>query len=988
MLLGLSGLVRAQHSLEEIRIYEAKDTRCLRINNQGFVIGYTHSPIDDAEQGFVITPQGNTILMSKIHTFNTKGMAGYDHYRVVGINDRDTNVIIVRASDSRDETAACTIYKGYYNPATDGYDTFYAVPVPLSNPMATGINNRNDIVGWYRQGLSGSRWLWIWRDSLATVPPGVNQYHADRVFTLVNNNPNNPVTYRTFTGGIINGDYLVGHYYKDHDPNPQAWAPYMYRMATASQPDSFFLLSGPSHTQVELRGMHNNLVVGKRTLALNHERAFIAELNNNQLQQIYPPIFPGGGLTSEFTGINEKEEITGNYRHPVTGLWVGFIYRRHQGEYRIPGFDYARHTWKLHNSDGPPSSDSVWTSNYWGNFDYNNNDPYANNHIPLIKNTNFEHVQNAQNIAPSAYHSWRAYVLEHARYQQLSAMGWVKYNQVVKSLLLDSYVNSEIGGRHNFSGICYGFSYTVLQRYLEPAQFSQWFDLRANLPLREVPNTDTLAIMAIERTQLKQHSRGIYNRYNPHLYSQLPMWAGLYRLKSTYNLPYDRTNPRAVAITTDLSKEDGWHSVLPYKIKTPQVLPFDHPVMKYDTVFIYDSNYPIDSTEYILVKSNLHATSYTFDSAYSPLNRYGQLAALNFNKPGVRSTALSEDELSHSEYSYFSRPTNTPVYEGQLTFAVPGDSHYSLKNADDDSTAYDGTTFQHFNLDLLPKRLEDNSARQPLSFLMDTAQSVRITSSNYGAENMRWSQTNNLMSLSINRDAALNESDEGRIAHRFMQYTSKDLLTKTLHIGYTQVNENMTAGVNMQLSGLKAAFEEQLELRVLDDYQLEIIRSSGDSVRYHLSCAAIDGDDVRPLEAVVPIGGDTRHIINPYYNGPEGMQTVIYVDTRNDGSYNDTIFLEDQSNRMLQVAAGYTISLSPNPVTDQLTVQVATVDHSSPSAYVLVLSDLSGRRVLQRSLNVTSGQATLNVRPLKAGLYTVQLLGKGQTIYRSKLVKY
>ncbi len=73
-----------------------------------------------------------------------------------------------------------------------------------------------------------------------------------------------------------------------------------------------------------------------------------------------------------------------------------------------------------------------------------------------------------------------------------------------------------------------------------------------------------------------------------------------------------------------------------------------------------------------------------------------------------------------------------------------------------------------------------------------------------------------------------------------------------------------------------------------------------------------------------------------------------------------------------------TLALYPNPASDQL--QVA---FSDASALQLLIRDLQGRTVLQQTLPRSQ---TVNVGHLPAGLYTVQLLSKQQTVLTQKLV--
>lgn len=175
-------------------------------------------------------------------------------------------------------------------------------------------------------------------------------------------------------------------------------------------------------------------------------------------------------------------------------------------------------------------------------------------------------------------------------------------------------------------------------------------------------------------------------------------FAGLMRLKNTFRLPFTISNPSSMSLkfrtqTQGGVKEEG-HNVLPYKIRTPQKLPFDYNgSIAYDTVFIYDSNRPGDSSQVMYVR----AVSYydPHDSVMSPLYQT-KLVKASFNNIGVR-------ELLYFEHSG-NKSTSGPVYKESMMFSLLDSCDFTISGNGGSLVTLDNSGYNSNTTDISVKK--------------------------------------------------------------------------------------------------------------------------------------------------------------------------------------------------------------------------------------------------------------------------------------------
>ena len=169
----------------------------------------------------------------------------------------------------------------------------------------------------------------------------------------------------------------------------------------------------------------------------------------------------------------------------------------------------------------------------------------------------------------------------------------------------------------------------------------------------------------------------------------------------------------------------------------------------------------------------------------------------------------------------------------------------------------------------------------------------------------------------------------------------------------------------------------------MEDYYFKIHRIGGDSMTYNAKLFITDNGTIRSLDAPIQIAGNTTHVYNPYYNGPNGNQLVVYVDNDNDGTYNDTLFLNTVG--IVDFENAHYVTVYPNPTSDILNIEISNDDKAN---YQLVLTDVTGKIIINKSLIMQKGlPQTINLTALTPAMYHLVIMQDEKIIYREKVIK-
>jgi hypothetical protein len=933
-----SSLAHAQ-ALEQLDLSSTSsnyNTYVTGINNAGYVTGY-YTPPAGSNVGFIITPTGKKLLINP-------SFLGATDTKVESINNHGVAVVSAVGGSS-------PLYKAYVDTLGDSISSIVAITnVQQPNAQPLDINDLNDMSGWYQ---GAQRWLYVQHDSIV---PGTNSaWEAKRYQTA------GPVYYNTFGTGINNANKVAGFWIDGSVYTSFAYDNILHTFDTFA-----------STSKVKVWDINNNnIVCGEYQQTNGYWMAFTANVSNGSYTQFnsLDDIFDGDTIQSVANGVNDNGEVAGSFLHPVTGKWTGFIYHPNDPEFNMPGFNFMQHTWSMKNSN--TGTNPLWTSNYWGGFNYDQIDPYSGDANPIDAYMNQTYGFFLP-VRDSLCVSWPGLASEI----DVAGIGTSTdpadqqaYLNIYRDNFMSKYAG--FGTNYSFAGYCYGFSYTTLMHLYEEAIFSGNTGLPMGYSTYPAQNTDVVAIKALERAFIKQSDVATYNKYGfPH-YADISMWGGLYRLKNTYRKSFADTDPAAVAISFTTG---GYHSILPYRIKTPSTLPFNYMGIKYDTLFIYDSNYPSDMNQFFTVNS--YQFNAPHDSVYN--TSYPNLDKISFNKPGVRfvSTVLNAQLKSTSGVNY----------DGYVNFTLLKDGHYTI-NATNSQASLDGSgyTYNNNTSDFIPVTPEYNVPTTTYTHSMDTTKSVDITTTNYTANLMSWLQTNRSRTMNINRQAQLTETDHSTQKNRMITYGNPDNVTKYLNAQMTEITEDLSQGTNIKLSNICAAQGDSIVTESPSAFVYKVTKVAGTmSCTYDITSFTLyNGDSIIEYHGNVLLDPNSSHTIDPYFNG--GTELVILVDDGNDGTTDDTVFVAGWPLGVKeQIIHKNGIKIYPNPVQDELSVEFPDAGN-----YSIAITDVVGRTVYSKTAVVTGGKIQIPMGQHPVGLYLIQVSdSKGATLLKDKIIKH
>lgn len=940
ILLCLTNVVKLQaQALQEIDMSVGNnhfDNYVTGINNRGLVSGYYN--FAGTYHGYVITAHGKRLLID---------IPGFTDTKAQAVNNNA--VVLVSASNG---AGNITPYRVYVDTTGDSISSKVAVTT-MQQPSGVPykMNDNNDIVGWY-QGAS-DRWLWIDRDSLGG-------WDAQRYYT--GNWPS--YTYYNTYGQGINNARMVGGYYIDGG----LLTPFLYDGVTQN---FTVITNAPSKTKIWAIN-NNGVVAGEYLQANGFYMGFWGTVSGTSLTYYsLNTIFANATIQSVVNGINDNGDMVGQYLHPVNGNWVGFIYRPTTAEFRMPGFNFATNTWRMVNSE--VGSNTVWPSSYWSGFSYGTQDPYANNGNPMLDNylkTAYGINQLPSKVCPD----WISFCQElDSNNVGTDPTKVDQYNTIFKYKFFSDFAQEATLG---MSGLCYGFSYSTLYRYFYDNLYSSWFGMPANSNLPQITNANSAAVRSITRCYIKQMDKYVKRKWSYSHQAEEDLGAGLFRLKTTYLRPYAETNPSSIAIQLN----NGYHNLLPYKIHTPQTLPFDYPTSKYDTIFIFDSNYPnaSDSIRHFTIKANQWFAAY--DSAWN--TDYPNMVDIDLNKPGIR-------DVSTKHYTHYNKHTAGPADDIELDFALNSNPYYNISSTNTQAS-YNASGFSNNNItDFTPVFGEVQGAVAPVNFTMDTTLSVSYNTYNYIDSVMRWSQNNTSRTMGLTRHALPGEHDNGSLKNRLIAYGNPENVSKSLTGYLTEMAPDLSQAVSLEADGICAEQGDSIVTENPVPYVYKITRVNGNGTcSYHVVVYTVDNDTVKQWEQNgVPFDPNSSHTIDAYYPGPNGPTVVIIVDQGNNNTPDDTI-------QVTQVPLNFNspvhyapfVKVYPNPASKFVNIDITA---GIMGSYHVSITDITGKIVYQNTLPgdaATSLQVPLT--SLSTGTYLLLVTtDNGQVLYRDKLIK-
>lgn len=931
-----------QYTLEQVDLTPTGATSSVNtymtgINNRAYSCGYYTDSMGN-NIGFVITRKGVVLIVDQ-------SLTGSNNNKIVSINDHDIALV---SSTSGGQT---TLWKMYC--VDEDIANFVQVNgVVQNNANALKINNNNDISGWY-QGVN-SRWLFVLHDSI--VPPGQPVWDASRLMV-------GATYYNTWGASSDSANYVAGFYLD---------APNYYPFICDLTNNTYQTLTAPSKTKVwGMNGAHT--LVGEYQQPNGYYMAFFGDVTGNTLNLTsLAYIFQSNTIQSVANDISESGMIVGSFVDPVSNVWKGFIYRPGQDEYRYNGWDFQKHSFAMTNTDEPGALNPFWNHNYFDQYiDYMQFDNYLFDGDPLIDDC-IKAKYKKNTYSKYLFPDWKSFAIEADKNftPNGTALDKLKYKYFKKYSLFDKY-------KHyygNFEGACYGFAVLSMMKYAKENSILQKFNMPYFPNFDTYTNFDSVAKTSVTRAFLHQFDKDLKMKEMDPYYYYYPQWLGSYRTKSYMSDPQQYVDYRTLSFETVNNGKIGLHSVFPYAIKTPKKLPFTYNgIFSMDTIMIYDSNFPLDSNQYIAIYVNdLFYTTGSWSSNY-------YIEGMLFNDP-------TYTELMNTTFAQL-KPTrsNDTIY----SFSLSDKSNYSILFNGKTCSLVD-TIYSNDIPDLLDLINKDASSFYPLYFKTDTANLMNIQQSKYSDSVMSITQTIDDISMGISRNALPTEYDNFSIKNNYIAYGNPENTPKNITCFFVQTSNASAQALNLVASNITLSANDSLITKNPYNYAYQIIHpTASTNVKYDLDLYVLYTDSVKRFQAnTLPLDPNTSHIIDPYYSGVNGLQTVIFVDNGINGTDDDTLFIPqvalsvDHFDKNIKE-----VKIFPNPAGERFNIQ-ATVDNAEN--YDIIICNLEGKIVQKESVHFekNSNSKSIQISSLSTGVYIVFMFDKNKNmVYKEKLIR-
>ncbi len=632
--------------------------------------------------------------------------------------------------------------------------------------------------------------------------------------------------------------------------------------------------------------------------------------------------------------IEESENTVNNSLSPVFRIKPWQLSRVNgNGDYLTPLFQPNKDGWSFNNSGG-----NIWPQSWWQQFDYFAGiDPNTNQVYPLLFQFRF--------AKSSDFIDWPLFV-EIFGIPQCYFTG---LNYKTRAL------NYWQVNRENWGGSCYGFAVTSLLAYYNKSGL-----------LNRFPGIGSFADLI--NAPLNDESRKAINYYfayqfgDPFASYATQRWNSVTARETLAELKemFERDNGdgKTLAFYSNDPSNPGGHAVTPYKLERIG----DTPAFN---LRVYDSNLPGSSNQIIKI-----------DSA---ANTWTDQTGLGWGT-GTTGSFLNLENAVHLSTPIL--PKNNSNAKGQnefLTFSSGGLQLFNnsrngilITNESGESIGFSDSLLIQNIIDAVPIIPKTGSVHPPIGY--------SIPPGDYYVE-----LTNLVDSMayvifiedSIIYNYFRNDAEVGQLDQVYFNegiaLKNSDQVTKNIMLQTVLDDENSEKVFlidNMNLSLNDSVFASESDRNKL------IIKNYGQNKNYDLSLRlASDNGQSIFTHNTIPQNFNSTHTIIPEWNNLQNQPVKILIDLGNDGSIDDSIFVQNQATSIddqgiLLSPNSYNLAQNyPNPFNPTTTIKYSIPESGNVSLKVF---DILGNEVAslvneEKTPGVYS--VTFDASQLSSGVY-------------------
>ena len=780
------------------------------------------------------------------------------------------------------------------NPGRNANGNYYQVPAwGGTNTTATGITNDTCIAGSYDVGPDKDGALWCKSAGTETALRCLNQSTVIPAFGCDLDNNHNVCGY------LIEGAMEQCFIYRGV---ALGWDTFQIGGALKSR----------------ALGMNDNgWICGNYS---SETKGFYCKKLTGQNYSNFSQIIVQGATTIYPCHINNNNDIIVFYTD-AQGKDHGFI----NAHYDI-GFRPSKNGWGFDNSAA-----DVWIPAYYNQFSYAT-DPYLNNGSawPKKQPGNQVYVSINQDAWPDMV---KILQLSQCYTGTPPAHTQAAYNKWVANI------------KPYFQGSCFGMVNTAMEIFDNPNWYYNHFPATATYRAQATPTipTNNSVLAAAHQTQCY----AVYSKEEVG-FEQAQQAANTTTIKPTLqaimrNLRNSRTRPhRSIGIPIP----SGGHAIIPYALAPGAQ------GNGIDTVYVYDPNYHMVDSLYVLTDAN-------GQWHYTAGGRHGDYGTL----PTIPFMALP-DSTFQSQLNLGIKPA-TPFWRSSGNQSPYFNCYFndsSIVQMTDDSgqvarVAYD--TSYSSALIFINYRLSGINYLRPAGTYChgNTVLATKNTFAGYADDYLAVSGDNYF--LRCNRTPGADTTDN--YSYDATDITYIDNATHNDTINYILNLDDSTGEHNYYITNITVAAGNKLTAGIYGTEGM-VIENFGPPTTYVITTDFITGS-VHTFMDTITISGNTRHIIQPHDTTASGI--FIAVDTGMTGVFEDSIFIHQTLTDINRVNAP-NISAWPVPSGNELFM-------SGPQGLVKYnIVDITGRNVASGELDFGNGTTQkFNVANFAPGVYTI-----------------
>ncbi len=776
------------------------------------------------------------------------------------------NTYITCANDSN-------LMGGYYNDATGIHGFVYngATIFPVNYPGAAqtyvyGINNTKKVVGTYNNnGNATTNEGFMYDMNTGVYTDITTSWISSLDFTIARDiNDANCVVgdYKQSTThtcfSMCSGTNSSFHYnykptYVNSINNTGRRAGYWI---DGSLRHGLIYTSG-TWTQVEFPGSNRTMMtsINDSNIAVgifNLSRSFIYR------NGVFREIKKTGATDIQVRDINNKGMVVGYYMD-ATNTYHGFhlniwdiLFRPYPNGFR---FSNRR--------------SNIWPSSWFNQFDYTY-DPYLGGDAPFPKINYEDGIKRV--IYRGFFPDWPLFVELMGEDQCYTTSGSFK---VLKSKAFLKYL-SQLG---SWDGSCFGFvqaSFMVwdsIQRF--QAKFPDVGPFAGNLKTYNLPCTDVNR-KCINYVFLTQNQSIRIAEYNDHY------WAGPVQLLANLKREFIDKSKNERGLVLYNQNGEGGHIVNPYKILADTL---DNNI---EYVYIYDNNFPNDTTRKVTI--NKYLNSWFYDLATNagghpkqwggPYAHYGIYLSLP-----VREYYNAMVMENYEKLQGLSSATLTPTISVYNSF----DCDVVITNSAGQSAGFMGGKQLSTLAGAVPLFRLNGNEEPPRGYsLPDGNYSVQLKNFKTQGSGLTAFGESNTFQYS-RTSAVLDQKDNISISNSGMTISNSDNLPKKVNL--SSLFDDLGNEMNVEINNLGVSSNSFATIEVLNNTNEVKLINTGAAGTYDIAIRYVGSDgEARFKHDSISITSNTAHIISPNWSQLKTANVSIFVDQGNNNTLEDTLY--------------------------------------------------------------------------------------------------